>query len=103
MGFGVSTFFESSDALLSRSVSSSLGSFDTSTSFVLSGDHSKFDTPPGISVSRSASPPERFKSQTCLFVAGSFDEPESSPPLAVMDARYFPSGLKRGLPSLPSE
>src|SRR4030095_15923131 len=71
------------------------GSLTTSTSRVLSGDHSKSSTPPLLSVSFSASPPLRLSNQTC--------EPfffSSSPRRDVVNARYLPSGLHRGCDSL---
>ena len=41
-----------------------LRSFEARTSRVESGDHSKLETPPSISVRRRASPPARLRSQT---------------------------------------
>ena len=96
IGFGVSCETVSVSA---ASSSCSSGSLETSTRRVLSGDHSKLDTPPGISVRRSASPPERFRRQTWLFPLGSSDSSDFPSPRAATNARYFPSGLNRGCPS----
>src|SRR4051794_501827 len=79
----------SAGALVSPSGS---GSPITSASLLESGAHSKPWTRPLVSVSWYASPPLRSISHTWLPFAG--------PGRPDVNARYFPSGLQRGEPSL---
>ncbi len=60
-----------------------------------SGDQAYWLTPPGRLVIRSASPPPRLSSHTCCTSCGSSRSERN--------ARYRPSGLQRGVPSLEGE
>src|ERR1051325_3351370 len=97
-GFGVLDFFSLSapagsaalslslSLFLAASSSSSVGSRRISDNRVESGDQTKSSTSWEVSVSFCASPPRRFRSQTCVFPSSRADK----------KASHFPSGLQRG-------
>src|SRR6185436_1941505 len=72
----------------SSACASGSGSETTRTSLLPSGDQSKSSTPPFSSVTFSASPPVRGRSQTW--------EASLSSSRLERNARYLPSGLQRG-------